>query len=235
MSTTRLCATVTATSMADLRRRRDLVAGADMVELRLDGVTDVDVAGALADRRLPVIVTCRPPWQGGRFDGDEATRLAILERAWELGAEFVDVEDGAADAFVARVHGRRIVRSYHDFEGLPADAEARLRRLAQSGAEVVKLAVTAHRLADVVALTHLAAQVAGRGVLLAMGPAGVTSRLLAARLGSLWTYAGDQVAPGPIAADAHARRVPRAGDRPRHGHLWRGRAAGRAFAIADDA
>ncbi len=198
MSTTRLCATVTATSMADLRRRRDLVAGADMVELRLDGVTDVDVAGALADRRLPVIVTCRPRWQGGMFDGDETTRLAILERAWELGAEFVDVEDGAAEAFVARVHGRRIVRSYHDFEGMPADAEARLRRLAQSGAEIVKLAVTAHRLADVVTLKHLAAQVAGRGVLLAMGPAGVTSRLLAARLGSRWTYAGDHVAPGQL-------------------------------------
>lgn len=198
MSTTRLCATVTATSMADLRRRRDLVAGADMVELRLDGVADVDVAGALADRRLPVIVTCRPVWQGGLFDGDEGTRLAILERAWELGAEFVDVEDGAADAFVARVQGRRIVRSYHDFEGLPADAETRLRRLAQSGAEVVKLAVTAHRLADVVTLKQLASQVAGRGVLLAMGPAGVTSRLLAARLGSRWTYAGDHVAPGQL-------------------------------------
>ncbi len=194
----RLCATVTATTMADLRRRRDLVAGADLVELRLDGVADVDVAGALAGRRLPVIVTCRPPWQGGRFDGDEATRLALLEQAWEGGAEFVDVEDGAADAFVARVGGRRIVRSYHDFDGLPADAEARLRRLAQSGAEVVKLAVTAHRLADVVTLKHLAAQVPGRGVLLAMGAAGVTSRLLGARFGSLWSYAGEQVAPGQL-------------------------------------
>ncbi|MBP7776908.1 MAG: type I 3-dehydroquinate dehydratase [Acidobacteria bacterium] len=184
--------------MAELLRRRDLVAGADMVELRLDGVTDVDVDEALAGRRLPVIVTCRPVWQGGRFEGDEATRLALLERAWERGAEFVDVEDGAADAFVARVHGRRIVRSYHDFEGLPGDAEARLRRLAQSGAEVVKLAVTARRLADVVTLKQLAALVPGKGVLIAMGPAGVTSRLLAARLGSLWSYAGDQVAPGQL-------------------------------------
>jgi len=198
MTTTRLCATVTATTMADLRRRRDLVAGADLVELRLDGVTDVDVAGALDGRRGPVIVTCRPVWQGGQFDGDEATRVGLLEQAWALGAEFVDVEDGAADAFVARVEGRRIVRSYHDFEGVPRDAEARLRRLAQSGAEVVKLAVTAHQLADVVRLGQLAAQVPGRGVLIAMGPAGVTSRVLAAKFGSLWTYAGDAVAPGQL-------------------------------------
>ena len=198
MTTTRLCATVTATSMAELRQRRDLVAGADLVELRLDGLHDVDVDGALEGRRLPVVVTCRAAWQGGRFDGDEETRRRILERAWTLGADYVDVEDGAFDDFVARVQGRRIVRSYHDFDGVPADAEPRLRRLAQSGAEVVKLAVTAHRLADVVQLQQLAAQVPGRGVLLAMGPAGVTSRLLAARLGSQWTYAGDGVAPGQL-------------------------------------
>ena len=198
MTTTRLCATVTATSMADLRRRRDLVAGADLVELRLDGIGDVDVDGALEGRRLPVIVTCRAAWQGGRFDGSEEARRRILERAWALGAEYVDVEDGAFDDFVTGVGGRRIVRSYHDFEGLPSDAAARLRRLAQSGAEVVKLAVTAHRLADVVTLRTLAAEVRGRGVLLAMGPAGVTSRILAAQLGSLWTYAGDSVAPGQL-------------------------------------
>jgi 3-dehydroquinate dehydratase / shikimate dehydrogenase len=198
MTTTRLCATVTATSMAELRRRRDLVAGADLVELRLDGIGDVDVDGALEGRRLPIVVTCRAAWQGGRFDGSEDTRRRILERAWALCAEYVDVEDGAFDDFVTRVEGRRIVRSYHDFDGLPIDAAARLRRLAQSGAEVVKLAVTAHRLADVVTLRTLAAEVRGRGVLLAMGPAGVTSRLLAAQLGSLWTYAGDSVAPGQL-------------------------------------
>ncbi|MBL8135312.1 MAG: shikimate dehydrogenase [Acidobacteria bacterium] len=198
MTTTRLCATVTATSMAELRRRRDLVAGADLVELRLDGIGDVDVDGALEGRRLPVVVTCRAAWQGGRFDGSEDARRRILERAWALGAEYVDVEDGAFDDFVTRVEGRRIVRSFHDFEGLPADAAARLRRLAQSGAEVVKLAVTAHRLADVVTLHRLSAEVRGRGVLLAMGPAGVTSRILAAQLGSLWTYAGESVAPGQL-------------------------------------
>ncbi|MFN7979880.1 MAG: type I 3-dehydroquinate dehydratase, partial [Vicinamibacterales bacterium] len=114
MSTTKLCATVTATTMAELRRRRDQVAGADLVELRLDGIRDLDVAGALEGRRMPVVVTLRPTWQGGKYDGDEATRVAVLERAWDLGAEWVDVEDGAAEAFVARVQGRRIVRSSHD-------------------------------------------------------------------------------------------------------------------------
>jgi 3-dehydroquinate dehydratase/shikimate dehydrogenase len=195
---TRLCATVTADSMAELRRRRDAVAGADLVELRLDGVADLDVDGALAGRRLPVVVTCRPAWQGGRFDGAEDVRVAVLERAWALGAEFVDVEDGAAPALLARSRGQRIVRSWHDFDGVPADAETRLRHLLASGADVVKLAVTAHRLADVVTVKRLAGIASGRAVLIAMGEAGIPSRLLAAHLGSCWTYAGDGVAPGQL-------------------------------------
>ena len=86
MTRSQLCATVTATTMAELLERRDAVRGADLVELRLDGVRDVDVAGALPRRPLPVIVTCRAAWQGGRLDGSEEVRTAMLERAWDLGA-----------------------------------------------------------------------------------------------------------------------------------------------------
>ncbi|MEZ5418736.1 MAG: type I 3-dehydroquinate dehydratase [Vicinamibacterales bacterium] len=204
MSTTLLCATVTATSMADLRRRRDAVAGADLVELRLDGIDDLDVEGALAGRQRPVIVTFRPTWQGGRYEGDEATRVAVLERAWDLGAEWVDVEHGAAEAFVRRTAGRRIVRSYHDFAGVPADASARLRDLLASGAEVAKLAVMAHSLRDVVTAQTLAREADGRGVVLAMGSSGLPSRLLAARMGSRWTYAGRAWRPDRLRSPACA-------------------------------
>ena len=61
--------TVTAPTTAELRRRRDEVTEADLVELRLDSVRDPNVAGALAGRRRPVIVTCRPTWEGGHFTG----------------------------------------------------------------------------------------------------------------------------------------------------------------------
>ena len=88
----RLCVTVTASSTADLRRRRDAVRDADLVELRLDGLADPDVAGALEGRRVPAIVTCRPEWEGGRFAGSEDERRRILGEALARGAEFVDIE-----------------------------------------------------------------------------------------------------------------------------------------------
>jgi 3-dehydroquinate dehydratase/shikimate dehydrogenase len=198
MTRSQLCATVTATTMAELIQRRDAVRGADLVELRLDGVRDIDVAAALAGRRLPVIVTCRAPWQGGHFDGAEAERTALLERAWDLGAEFVDVEDGAAADLLRRTGGQRLVRSFHDFTGGVADAADRLRHLLASGAEVAKLAVTASRLADLAPLAALGRGAPGRTVILAMGEAGIASRVLAAHMGARWTYAGDAVAPGQL-------------------------------------
>ena len=73
--------TVAAPTTAELRRRRDAAvqAGADLVELRLDSVGDPDVAGALAGRKGPVIVTCRPEWEGGAYKDAEADRRKILE------------------------------------------------------------------------------------------------------------------------------------------------------------
>jgi 3-dehydroquinate dehydratase type I len=84
--------TVVAETMAELIARRDRDTPADLVELRLDGVRDVDIAGALRGRRRPVIVTCRPEWEGGRFDGSEEERWGLLAQAARAGAEFVDIE-----------------------------------------------------------------------------------------------------------------------------------------------
>src|SRR5580765_7746072 len=87
-----LCVTVTAPTTAELRRRRDEVEDADLIELRLDSVSDPNVAGALAGRRRPVIVTCRPKWEGGSFAGSEEERKRILGDALAHGAEYVDIE-----------------------------------------------------------------------------------------------------------------------------------------------
>jgi 3-dehydroquinate dehydratase / shikimate dehydrogenase len=195
---TLLVETVTGQTMADLRVARDASTRGDMIELRLDGVQDIDVAGALAGRTRPVIVTCRPAWEGGRFDGSEQRRHAILGEALDRGAEYVDVEWRAGFADLIARNPRRVVLSSHDFQRVPDDLDARAAAMRQTGAGTIKVAIPAARLTDALALLPIAA--GGDAVVIAMGDAGLPSRLLASRFQSRWTYAGDAVAPGQIPA-----------------------------------
>ena len=190
-----LCESVTGESTSDLIQARNS-SSADIVELRLDTAREIDVAGVLADRRRPVIVTCRPRWEGGQFDGTEDERRRILIEALDQGAEFVDVEWRAGfDEVIARDR-TRIVVSSHDFDGVPGDLIDRARAMRNTGAKIIKVAVTPSRLSDTLALMDIARE--GQAVVIGMGNAGMVTRLLAARFGSCWTYAGHGVAPGQI-------------------------------------
>ena len=194
---------MTAPTTAELRRQRDLITDADLIELRLDSVDDPDVAAALEGRRGPVIVTCRAKWEGGGFEGSEEERRRILKQALDLGADYVDIEWRARfDDLVAVDYGRRIVLSSHDFSGVPSDLTDQALAMRATGARVVKLAVKASRLSDCLPLLDLR-RVLGdeqRAVLIAMGEAGLSTRILARRFGSAWTYAGGVRDVGQVSA-----------------------------------
>ena len=193
-----LVETVTGRTMAELIAARDAVTRADMVELRLDGVHDVDVPQAIRGRTRPVIVTCRPAWEGGRFDGNEEMRRTLLRQALDAGAEFVDVEWRAGFTDLVSRDPSRTVLSLHDFQGAVSDLAGCASAMRQTGAGTIKIAIAAARLTDTLALLPIAAD--GNAVVIAMGDAGLPSRLLASRIGSRWTYAGEAVAPGQIPA-----------------------------------
>jgi 3-dehydroquinate dehydratase/shikimate dehydrogenase len=196
-----LCVTVTATNMRELRVRRDAVVDADIVELRLDSVSDPDVPAALQGRRRPVLITCRPAWEGGAFAGSERERHGLLAAALEQGAEYVDVEWRAGfDDLTGARGGRGVVVSMHEFGPAPRDLADRVRAMRTTGAEIVKVAIGAETLADTLPLFELAraARSDERAVLLAMGAAGLPTRVLAARLRSHWTYAGGETHVGQI-------------------------------------
>jgi 3-dehydroquinate dehydratase/shikimate dehydrogenase len=178
--------------MAELVRLRDAVTDADVVEVRLDSVRDPNVSAALAGRHLPVIVTCRPAWEGGAFTGSEEDRKRLLREALDRGAEYVDLEARAGfDDLIASSGGRRVVLSLHDFDGLPADLETRIRMMKSTGAEMVKVAVKTRRLTDCVTLLDIVGRLKVRGVIvIGMGEHGMVTRVLPSRFGSMWSYAG---------------------------------------------
>ena len=212
MTPSLLCETVTGDTMAELTAARGRAAAADMMELRLDGVRDLNVAQALHGGRAPVIVTCRPVWEGGRFEGSEEERRAVLASALALGAAYVDIEwralrhaqgsalrpaqGGAGFDDLIRANGSRVVVSSHDFAGVPDDLYTRARAMRSAGGALIKVAVTAARLSDTLPLIEIAK--GGDAVVIGMGDAGVPSRLLASRFGSRWTYGGNGVAPGQV-------------------------------------
>jgi 3-dehydroquinate dehydratase/shikimate dehydrogenase len=197
MARTMVVETVSGRSLAELRAARD-ASRADMVELRLDGVEDLDVAGALGGRAKPVIVTCRPVWEGGRFDGGEDTRLALLARAIDHGADFVDIEWRADRRRFAGRAATALVLSHHDFAGMPADLADRVRAMRAERPGVVKVAVTPSRLSDCLAFRE-AMRFDDEHVAIAMGPVGQVSRLCPWLFGSCWSYAGT-IAPGQVTA-----------------------------------
>jgi 3-dehydroquinate dehydratase type I len=197
-----------AEALAGLPRIR---AEADCVELRLDLFEEpFDLPLLLGERGdLPVVVTLRPPDQGGRSTLPAPRRLEVLLRAAELGAEYVDLEyDAATPEAVRQVRaaGARVIVSRHDFAAMPAFSTwwTELRAL---GADVVKVVGTAHDVRDCLSVLEVLSHADQPTIAIAMGEAGLLSRVLALRSAQcLLTYAtlgsGARTAPGQLTARA---------------------------------
>jgi 3-dehydroquinate dehydratase / shikimate dehydrogenase len=184
---------------------------ADCVELRLDLFEEpFDLAVLLRERGdLPVVVTLRPPHQGGKSPLSADERLEVLMRAAELGAEYVDLEwDAAGRQAVAalRSAGARVIVSRHDFSKMPPDlSDGWWPALAALDPDVVKVVGTASDVRD--CLPVFRALSADRGnvptIAIAMGDAGLITRVLALRAEQCFlTYAtlgeGSSTAPGQL-------------------------------------
>ncbi|MBA3950116.1 MAG: type I 3-dehydroquinate dehydratase, partial [Acidobacteria bacterium] len=205
----RIVETVTGATTGELRLKRDAAQGrADIVELRVDGVDGLDLPALLADRAAPVIVTCRPVWEGGQYDGAEPERLRLLRRARALGAEFIDVEFRADWRSVLQ-HTEPgdsrtadgVVLSFHDHNGMPADLETIAAGMEAAGADVVKIAVTPHSLSDCGRLARIGNSLR-TGAVIGMGPKGLVTRMAPERFNACWTYTGSLSQVGQIAPEA---------------------------------
>ncbi|MGQ9552602.1 MAG: shikimate dehydrogenase [Anaerolineae bacterium] len=175
--------------------------GADLVELRLDLMPGFDLETLLRGRPLPVIVTYRPKRAGGAYIGSEEERLATLRRAMALGAEYVDVEPDVVHHL--RGYGSaKIIVSHHEFGATSPPLRRMYDHLAATGADIIKVAVMAERIESNLAVFDLLRTSDRPTIALAMGEAGVISRILAGRYNSFLTFAAldgtAPVAPGQI-------------------------------------
>ncbi|MDR0784568.1 MAG: type I 3-dehydroquinate dehydratase [Treponema sp.] len=174
----------------------------DIVELRADYLTPDE---RLLIRRfpemagIPCILTVRREVDGGLFHDGEWSRiklislgLAFAEADRRRNFAYVDLENdlsvpGIEEA--ARIFGTRIIRSYHNMNGIDDDITGILRRSKRVGDEIVKVAVTPHSLDDMIKIFRAAKETEDlEKVVIGIGEFGLCTRVLADRFGSQITY-----------------------------------------------
>ncbi len=188
----------------EIRKNREYI---DMAELRLDLLDPEEMKRAslfpsMTD--VPVILTLRRECDGGRCTLPERQRRAILVSALDGDFKYVDIEEDIKRNEVeikAREKGVKIIRSFHDFEGMPEDIYSRIYRLSERG-DIAKAAVTPHSVQDLMTLFRIADELKDvPKIIIGMGEWGVPLRILYRKSGSMLTFASDrEVAPGQLSA-----------------------------------
>ena len=214
-NTTLICVPICTPTLAEMETmvvRAGSVA--DIIELRADCLLEQEVpkfieriAQIISSVAVPVIITFRPAEEGGY------RTLAIPERKefWQSMKPspnvLFDIEYVLAKT-EAVIRSSNIVCSNHYFEGVPEDLERRYERLASTPARILKVAVQANETVDCLPVFHLLERAANEErklIALAMGDAGLTTRILGPSRGAYLTYAaleeGSGTAPGQLTVE----------------------------------
>jgi 3-dehydroquinate dehydratase/shikimate dehydrogenase len=190
-------------------------------ELRLDLLTEIPLPTGVAGEPPWRVVSCRRARDGGRFEGSEEERAALLrpylDRAGEI--PFLDVEwDGPFRDWIQLYPDRGFILSYHCLEETPPDLEEIWNEMRRWPANRFKIVTRARSWQDVAAMKTLLADATRRGLHLTAcctGPLGPASRLLGLVWGSGMMYVseGEALVPGMLTLREYAAvyRAGRAG------------------------
>jgi 3-dehydroquinate dehydratase/shikimate dehydrogenase len=213
MNSGKICISICSDKSTELLRRIDLAAQlADVIELRLDCLDTVEIESLL--NKLPEIptqylITFRPRKQGGHSDADRIER----EKFWSYAMSHLGEHDFLVDHegdidFPLKLSPDRTIVSLHDFDNTVIDLPYQFEVLSQLTGKTIKIAVTAMDSTDAIEVWNLLAIAEKKNlrvIPIAMGEAGKWTRVLGLAHGSPMTYAsldaGDETAPGQIAAD----------------------------------
>ncbi len=202
---------VTGPTMRDaIRQMRVSRKWADIFELRLDLIRDLDLASLLAATDRPRLATVRPRWEGGEFRGSEECRRGIVRECAERGVEYLDVELRCGREVVEDLRrlspSARIVVSAHS-SSVPTSARKALRMFDGCGGDIIKWAYPAGDAPDIrfaQDFLRMAGRRKKKAIAVAMGDAGEATRILYRRFGGWATYAspegGPESAPGQLNA-----------------------------------
>ncbi len=216
-SNTRICVSLCAKNLEELKgqiSRAEKVA--DVIELRLDCLdhlqietTHQQVTNLISHLSNPVIITFRPIEQGGLRPISFEERRAFWNGAIGIENAFFDLEaDLCRDRqSLGSVDWSRVICSHHDFQRVPRNLQQLYEGLAKTAAGVLKIAVHANDATECLPLFELLDRAKQEGrqlIVVAMGDAGVFTRVLGPSRGSFLTYCAlgraSGTAPGQLTA-----------------------------------
>ena len=206
----------------EINELRDAMAAAtkaaDIIEVRADCLPLTEPSELLPhcrNTKRPLILTLRSPEEGGQTaNGFESRRrfwtsLKGWPADWLVDLELDLVEEfsqGESEASFP-IAWTSVICSHHDFEKAPANLVEIFDRLSETPAEIIKIAVQANDAVECLALFDLldhADRNDRKVIAIAMGQAGVMTRILGPSRGSFLTYGslGDEsgTAPGQLTA-----------------------------------
>jgi len=211
----RVCGVIAAGTAREMKSQIQLgLRTSRTLELRLDYLRSAMERAAFLDwlglehPRAVLIATCRSRQGGGLFQGSRKTQIDILARAARAGCRWCDVEIETAkhiaqDELRGALSPASVMISHHNFRGTPRNLTGVIRKLADAGGQVVKVAAHCQSISDSVRICELAR---GRRdvVAIPMGELGLAGRVLALRKGSALAYAAVEqtTAPGQLSLDA---------------------------------
>jgi 3-dehydroquinate dehydratase/shikimate dehydrogenase len=191
-------------------------AGVELVELRLDCLRrDIDLKRVLKERHTPVVCTIRRGVDGGLWRGPEEKRQQLLREAIVLGVDYVDLEVDIA-ANVRRYGKTKRIISYHNVQKTPEELDEIVNQCEELDPDIVKIATQAKTLAEASQVLRYATTTKFPTIPIAMGEIGAFTRILGAKYGAPFTYAGfnpeRQFAPGMFSfrrlqRDFHYNRI----------------------------
>ena len=182
---------------------------ADIVELRIDYIPELQNAEACIEESLkrkikPVIITNRPVREGGKFNGSEQDRLRLLQKAIDLGVDYVDVEYDSIKQ-ITRRNSSKIIISHHNFKETPHDLSKIYDEICQQKPDIVKIVTHANDITDNIRIFELLQSTNIPTISFCMGELGYISRILTGKFGGFLTFAslekGKESAPGQLTAD----------------------------------
>lgn len=194
-----ICAVIAEESVSAAREAMTKAAAvADLIELRLDYLTDFDFSNLnnlrslLEHKPVPVIITCRAIEEGGKQQIEERTRLRLLVEGARSLADYCDIEAAHyGEAASLNPDASRLIVSYHNFDQTPADLNAVYDRVTALPAAVHKIVTQAGTITDSLDLFSLldrAKRDSRKLIALAMGEPGLMTRVLGPSRGCFLTY-----------------------------------------------